>query len=259
MVLASIAKHNHQRPVGAPIFGKYCRCGEQQPADWCWRQIDDIVEARGRPAEAAIPWGAGEYHRMVDLAKDSRHIAKNPSIARPATSKSNRSAPAGVIMRSNAAAGPEGANNDGDGSRVPRRSPSSSWLPSRCARVCRISILPPVISNLPVLRSATGSPPFAGGTADPRDTGMLFAASHVKNDRPWEMNSFMAENPGIDAASGVTWGSTRSCCGPRPTWNPVIARSETLLVVVGRGTNDPDANSNISKLSPMLSEGMGFG
>jgi sirohydrochlorin cobaltochelatase len=32
-----------------------------------------------------------------------------------------------------------------------------------------------------------------------------------------------------------------------------------LLVVVGRGTNDPDANSNISKLARMLWEGMGFG
>ncbi|TMJ70160.1 MAG: sirohydrochlorin chelatase, partial [Alphaproteobacteria bacterium] len=31
------------------------------------------------------------------------------------------------------------------------------------------------------------------------------------------------------------------------------------LVVVGRGTNDPDANSNISKLARMLWEGMGLG
>src|SRR5271165_1103643 len=28
--------------------------------------------------------------------------------------------------------------------------------------------------------------------------GMLFAASHVKNDLPWEINSFMADNPGVD-------------------------------------------------------------
>ena len=32
-----------------------------------------------------------------------------------------------------------------------------------------------------------------------------------------------------------------------------------MLVVVGRGTNDPDANSNISKLARMLWEGMGLG
>ncbi len=32
--------------------------------------------------------------------------------------------------------------------------------------------------------------------------GMLFAASHVKNDLPWEMNSFAAANPGIEVRFG---------------------------------------------------------
>ena len=34
---------------------------------------------------------------------------------------------------------------------------------------------------------------------------------------------------------------------------------ETLLVVVGRGSSDPDANSNVSKVTRMLVEGFGFG
>jgi sirohydrochlorin cobaltochelatase len=38
-----------------------------------------------------------------------------------------------------------------------------------------------------------------------------------------------------------------------------VPREETLLMVVGRGTSDPDANSNISKVARMLWEGMGFG
>ena len=38
-----------------------------------------------------------------------------------------------------------------------------------------------------------------------------------------------------------------------------VARADTLLLVVGRGTNDPDANANVSKLARMLWEGMGFG
>jgi sirohydrochlorin cobaltochelatase len=37
-----------------------------------------------------------------------------------------------------------------------------------------------------------------------------------------------------------------------------VPRDETLLVVVGRGTSDPDANSNIAKVARMLWEGMGF-
>src|ERR1700740_3055017 len=36
--------------------------------------------------------------------------------------------------------------------------------------------------------------------------GMLFAASHVKNDLPWEMNSFIAENSGIDVRLGRDLG-----------------------------------------------------
>ena len=95
--------------------------------------------------------------------------------------------------------------------------------------------------------------------------GMLFAASHVKNDLPWEMNSFIAENPAIDVRLGRDLGidpkllqaaADRIAAAAADTR---IACAETLLVVVGRGTNDPDANSNISKLARMLWEGMGLG
>src|SRR5271166_1653740 len=95
--------------------------------------------------------------------------------------------------------------------------------------------------------------------------GMLFAASHVKNDLPWEMNSFMADNPGIDVRLGrdlaidpkLLRAAADRVAGAAA--DPAIARAETLLVVVGRGTNDPDANSNISKLARMLWEGIGLG
>ena len=95
--------------------------------------------------------------------------------------------------------------------------------------------------------------------------GMLFAASHVKNDLPREMSSFMAENPGIEVRLGRDLGidpkllhaAADRVAGAAA--DPAIPRDETLLVVVGRGTNDPDANSNIAKLARMLWEGMGFG
>src|SRR5215469_5008331 len=96
--------------------------------------------------------------------------------------------------------------------------------------------------------------------------GMLFAASHVKNDLPWEINTFIADNPGIDVRMArdlaidpklLRAAAERiAAAAPEPA---VIPRTDTLLVVVGRGTNDPDANSNISKLARMLWEGMGFG
>src|SRR6266704_2884186 len=92
--------------------------------------------------------------------------------------------------------------------------------------------------------------------------GMLFAASHVKNDLPWEMNSFMADNPEVEVRLGRDLGidpKLLAAAAARIEAAVPDGRSDTLLVVVGRGTNDPDANSNIAKLARMLWEGMGFG
>lgn len=96
---------------------------------------------------------------------------------------------------------------------------------------------------------------------------MLFAAGHVKNDIPSELNSFaalhgdlavefgreLALEPKLIAASGarIAEAEARS---PKQ-----IARADSLLLVVGRGTNDPDANGNIAKLARMLWEGLGYG
>ena len=97
--------------------------------------------------------------------------------------------------------------------------------------------------------------------------GMLFAASHVKNDLPSEVNDFAAAHPGIEMRFGrelaiepklLRAAAERIAEGERASARE-IARSDTLLLVIGRGTNDPDANSNISKLARMLWEGMGFG
>ena len=92
--------------------------------------------------------------------------------------------------------------------------------------------------------------------------GMLFAASHVKNDLPWEMNSFMAANPGIEVRLGrdlAIDAKLLTAAAERIAAAVPEHRGETLLVVVGRGTNDPDANSNIAKITRMLWEGIGFG
>jgi sirohydrochlorin cobaltochelatase len=97
--------------------------------------------------------------------------------------------------------------------------------------------------------------------------GMLFAAAHVKNDLPWEINSFAAANPGIEVRFGrelaiepklLRAAADRIAEAESASGKPV-PRDQTLLVVVGRGTNDPDANSNIAKVARFLWEGMGFG
>jgi sirohydrochlorin cobaltochelatase len=97
--------------------------------------------------------------------------------------------------------------------------------------------------------------------------GMLFAAGHVKNDLPWELNSFAAENPAVAIDYGrdlaidpklLEAARDRLLAAERGAARDV-ARADTLLLVVGRGTNDPDANSNIAKVARLLWEGMGYG
>jgi sirohydrochlorin cobaltochelatase len=97
--------------------------------------------------------------------------------------------------------------------------------------------------------------------------GMLFAAGHVKNDLPSEINDFAAANPGIEVKFGrdlaidakLLRASAERIEEAERRASGRIERKDTLLMVVGRGTNDPDANSNIAKVARMLWEGMGFG
>ncbi|MBL8666223.1 MAG: sirohydrochlorin chelatase [Rhodospirillales bacterium] len=97
--------------------------------------------------------------------------------------------------------------------------------------------------------------------------GMLFAAGHVKNDLPSEINTFAAENPQIAVSFGrelaidgrLLRAAAARIAAAEAACERQVARQETLLMVVGRGTNDPDANSNVSKVARMLWEGMGFG
>jgi len=96
--------------------------------------------------------------------------------------------------------------------------------------------------------------------------GMLFAAGHVKNDLPSEVNSFAAENPDLEVIFGRELAvdrklleAARQRIETAEQAAAKVGREETLLMVVGRGTRDPDANSNVSKVARMLWEGMGFG
>jgi len=96
---------------------------------------------------------------------------------------------------------------------------------------------------------------------------LLFAATHAKNDMPGELAVLKRRFPNVEFHFGaptdlhplllqlsqqrIVEAEARSQC--------TVRRAETCLVVVGRGTSDPDANSEVSKLARMLEEGMGFG
>jgi sirohydrochlorin cobaltochelatase len=97
--------------------------------------------------------------------------------------------------------------------------------------------------------------------------GMLFAAGHAKNDIPSVLNTYQAQNEGMTIHYGRELGidvKMLRAAGDRvaealAAAKTEVPRHETLLVVVGRGASDPDANSNVAKVTRMLWEGMGFG
>lgn len=119
----------------------------------------------------------------------------------------------------------------------------------------------------PVIRDGLEALKARGATQIVCLPGMLFAAGHVKNDLPSEVNEFAAANPGIDVRFGrelavdirLLQAAAERIAAAEKASPRTVERKDTLLMVVGRGTNDPDANSNVAKVARMLWEGMGFG
>ena len=97
--------------------------------------------------------------------------------------------------------------------------------------------------------------------------GMLFAAGHAKNDIPSVLATYEAQHPEIPIHYGrelAIDGKLLAAAGTRlreaiEAAGEGVPLAETLLVVVGRGASDPDANSNVAKVMRMLWEGFGFG
>lgn len=97
--------------------------------------------------------------------------------------------------------------------------------------------------------------------------GMLFAAGHAKNDIPSVLNRYAAEHEGLKISYGRELGIDLKmirAAGDRireglAAVEQDVPMHETMLVVVGRGASDPDANSNVTKVMRLLWEGLGFG
>ncbi len=96
--------------------------------------------------------------------------------------------------------------------------------------------------------------------------GMLMAAGHAKNDIPSEVHEARRRYP--DAAFHYgrhlhLHANIITLCTFKieeaEAQAPPQDRQDTLLLVVGRGSSDPDANADVQKLARLLWEGMGFG
>ena len=103
--------------------------------------------------------------------------------------------------------------------------------------------------------------------------GMLFAATHAKNDIPSVLTTFGEKNREQGRQVEVEYGQELGLhpamieafqsriyesLGLDPN-NPPESLYDTLLVVVGRGTSDTDANAEAAKLTRIVNENMGFG
>ena len=118
----------------------------------------------------------------------------------------------------------------------------------------------------PILRDGLDALRDKGVTRILAIPAMLFAAGHAKNDIPSVLNTYSAET-GLPIDYGRELGVDRlmvAAAGARvrqalEAASDQVPLSETLLVVVGRGSSDPDANSNVAKVTRMLVEGFGFG
>jgi precorrin-8X/cobalt-precorrin-8 methylmutase len=97
--------------------------------------------------------------------------------------------------------------------------------------------------------------------------GVLLAARHAKNDMPAEMLTAARDYPDVDFHFGAPMNldpkllqlAQERIVEAEARSPATVRRSDTCLVVVGRGTTDPDANGEVAKLARMLEEGLGFG
>lgn len=99
--------------------------------------------------------------------------------------------------------------------------------------------------------------------------GMLFAATHARNDIPSVLTNFQQQQSQAEIHYGNELGldpamieafQTRiyQSMGIDPQDAPANLH-DTLLVVVGRGTSDTLANAEAAKLTRIVNENMGFG
>jgi sirohydrochlorin cobaltochelatase len=97
---------------------------------------------------------------------------------------------------------------------------------------------------------------------------LLFAARHNKFDVTNELDRARERHPQIQFSYGRHFGiapgilelwNARLADLDRAERNPhQIPRSETVLLFVGRGSSDPDANGDACKMARMLWEGSGY-
>ncbi len=98
--------------------------------------------------------------------------------------------------------------------------------------------------------------------------GMLFAATHAKNDIPSVLTTYGEKHPGLSVRYGRELGlhpqmiaafEARILEALGKTHVHEGELYDTMLVVVGRGTSDTLANAEAARLTRIVTENLGFG
>jgi sirohydrochlorin cobaltochelatase len=94
---------------------------------------------------------------------------------------------------------------------------------------------------------------------------MLMAAGHVKNDVPSEIHEARERHPTVTLRTARPLdihAAVLELCHVRYreaiNGLPDVPANESMLLLVGRGTSDPDANANIARVSRFLWESYGL-
>ncbi|MCW2620992.1 MAG: Sirohydrochlorin ferrochelatase [Frankiales bacterium] len=91
---------------------------------------------------------------------------------------------------------------------------------------------------------------------------MLAAAGHAKGDIPGAMARELVRNPGLSYTYARPLGSNPQVLAAlEQRLDEVLGREEragTYVVLVGRGSTDPDANAEVAKAARLFEEGRGF-
>ena len=96
---------------------------------------------------------------------------------------------------------------------------------------------------------------------------MLFAAGHVKTDLPVILRRLESDRPGLSLELGRAFGCDAAMVRAAVARveealaiaGTAVPRAETLLLLVGRGGSDPDANGDAAKMMRLVWEATGFG
>ncbi len=131
-------------------------------------------------------------------------------------------------------------------------------------RICLAGFLELVEPSIPEALETLWRQGFRRATVLP---AMLTAAGHVKNDIPALVRDFQTEHTGLTVTLGAELGlhpkllrvARERIESAEAAFGPHYNRRDALLLVAGSGSSDSDANSNISKMTRLLWEDLGFG